>query len=356
MDKDKKSTPKEFITKFGYKWYSDGTCGKKEGLLIVFMGEEEILNLFDYIEKKLGQSINKLLCLAKRIVTVNVINQEFVGRLMKFLIRVRLISDERLKNVLNEKLLVPIGWGFCEKAKINHKEKSGFFQIKNYPSKPLIEGAVSGLIQYVFNLSGVNIKSKEEKNKILIWVTPEEKEDELAKYILKPVRGVELGLLPGDIKYEFLEKGTPAKLFEAFEWQLDKGLILDRRTKEHKMLFTRYALDATFHILKRELGSDFISETIFEAEKDYIKNLLKNIDKEARKELLTKEEFGLNGWGYLKKIKKEGNGYNIVVYNPFNHEIISGFISGFFEIKEGKEFKTRWYGGKNNILEIELKS
>lgn len=354
MEKDKKSEPKEFITKYGYKWYPDGTCGKKEGLLIIFLGKEEILNIFNHIEKKLNRSIDKLLRLAKRIVTVNVINQEFIGRLMKVLIRARFISNERLKNILNKKLISTIGWGVCEKSELNFKEKSAYFIIKNYPSLPLIEGAVGGLVQYVFNLKSVRFESREKNRKAFIHILPKKEEEELAKYILKPVLGFELGLLPGDIEYEFSEKNIPKEFFDIFEWRIKEGLIYDKRTNKEQMLFTRYAIDATFNLLKRELGEDFISEAIFEGEKNYIKELLKGTTQEIQNKLLTKKEFGIKGWGLLKEVKKGENSYTIQVNNPFNSEIIAGFLSGFFETKEGVELKTEWKE-QDNFLKVILK-
>ena len=177
----------EFITKRGYVWYPNGTWGKKGGLFLVFIGKEELLNIFSEIEKQLGRPIDKLITLAKRIVTINVVNEEFLGRFMKSLVYLRLTSGRILKNTLNKKLTSSIGWGVCDDVKINYKEKKASFRFRNYPSIALIEGAVGGIVQYMFRLKSVKITSRERNEFLETKVEPREEESELAKYISSPV-------------------------------------------------------------------------------------------------------------------------------------------------------------------------
>ncbi len=344
---------REFITKYGYKWHSNGTWGKEEGLLLVLLGKEEILNILNNIEKTIGQPIGKLVSLAKRIVTLNVVDLEFLGHLMKFLIRMRLVSNERLKEALNQKFIAPIGWGVCEKVELDHKLKSALFVIKKYPSIPLIEGAVAGLVQYIFNLPGVNIKSKKENGEVEISISPLEKEIELAEYVLKPVPVSEVGLLPGNIKYEVCPKcKTPKGFSERYEWDLPNGRIIDKDTGKDQLLFTRYAVEAILGILKRELGNDIISDIILKTEKEYIRKILQEKKKIDRK-LINQIMFGIRGWGNLKKIEENGKNWNIVIENPFYSEILVGFIAGFYEAYFQTESQVNWEE-KNYSLKIEI--
>lgn len=344
-----------FITKYGYNWNSDGTWGKKEGLLVSFMGKEEILNIFENIEKELKKPIDKLLILSKRIVTLNVVNQEFLGRFMRFLIRARLFNDNKLKKALNKKFFAPIGWGICEKIHLDHRRKSAIFILKNYPLASLSEGAVSGIVQYIYNLAGVNIK-REERGKLLkVLVSPSETEDELVKYVLKPVLASELGLLPGNIQYNFCPKcKIPIDFSERYNWILDEGRIVDIKTNKDQLLFTRYALDAIFGLLKRELGREFISKIIFKAEKKYITNLYKDKNEDFER-LVSQKDFGMKGWGNLKEIKKTGDIIEVRIDNPFYKEILSGFVAGAYSATKNQEVRTKWQG-KNNILLIKIVS
>jgi len=357
MAKEKcKLCDKDFITKYGYVWYPNGTWGKKDGLLLAFMGKEEILNIFGSIEKTLQRPIDRLLSLAKRIVTVNVVDQEFLGHLMKFLIKIRLVSNKRLTKILNQKFIAPIGWGICKKAEIDHSKKSALFIVKNYPSIPLIEGALSGLLQYIFNLPGVEINSREEGDKLKINVLPRKRDIGLAEYIPKPVLASELWLLPGNIEYNLCPKcKIPLDFSERYEWFLDEGRIVDRKTKKDQLLFTRYALDAILGLLKRELGSEDISKIIFEAEKGYIKNLYKNENEEkVLKALLSQKDFGLKGWGNLKELKEIEGGIEVKIENPFYVEILAGFVAGAYEAVKKEESKTEWQE-KDNVLLIKIK-
>lgn len=358
MDKKEcKFCDMEFITKRGYVWYPNGTWGKKGGLFLVFIGKEELLNIFKEIEKQLGHPIDKLISLAKRIVTVNVINEEFLGRFMRFLVRLRLINNKILKNTLNKKLTSSIGWGVCEEVRLNYKKKKAFFKFRNYPSVALIEGAIGGIVQYIFRLVSVKITSHEKNGILETKIEPRDKESELAKYISNPVPASKLEFLPGNISYNLCPNcKVPKEFSDRYEWDIPEGKIIHKNTKKDYLLFTRYAIEVIFNLLIKELGEE-IRNIILSAEKRYIKeNLIfpSNNNTGAYRAILDVKEFGLKGWGNFIIVKKENDNLVVHVDNPFSEIIIGGLILGCYEAMENREGNIKWEKEKENSVIFEV--
>lgn len=354
MNKEKcKFCEMEFITKRGYVWYPNGTWGKKGGLFLVFIGKEELLNIFKEIERQLGRPIDKLITLAKRIVTINVVDEEFLGRFMRFLVRLRLVNGNMLKNTLNKKLTSSIGWGVCDEAKLNYKEKKASFKFRNYPSIALIEGAIGGIVQYMFRLESVKITSQKKDGILETKIEPKDKESELAKYIQNPAPASKLEFLPGNINYNLCPNcKVPKEFSDRYKWDMSGGKIIHKNTKKDYLLFTRYAIEAIFNLLIKELGDD-IKDIILNAEKKYIKeNLIfsSNNNTEDYRETLNVKEFGLKGWGNFVAVKKENNNLVVHVDNPFNEIIIGGLILGCYEAIENKEGNIKWKKEKENSV------
>lgn len=343
------------LTKRGYKWRSNGTIGKEEGLLAMLIGEDELKNVFDSIEKKFNRPIDKLIILAKRIVTVNVENSEFLGRFMRLLTRLGLVSKNRAKDALNDNLIKAVGWGFCEKfEEFSYKEKKVVGTFKNYPTSSLIAGGVSGTIQFLFGLNSVDISQEENNGVLKMTITAKEKESELAKYIPQPTLSSKLNLLPGNISYDYCSRcDTPREVGDLYEWKLDKGKIIDKRTGKYYLLFTRYAIEVILGLIIRELG-DEVRKIIFEAEKKYIKDNFSNQRNltgtvEDYKVLLDQKEIGLKGWGNVVDIKKENKNLIVRVNNSFYEPIFSGMIGGYYEAIEGIEVDVKWEKNKEGF-------
>jgi hypothetical protein len=158
--------------------------------------------------------------------------------------------------------------------------------------------------------------------------------------------------LPGRNIYELCPIcKAPLSLGASHSFDMDRGIIVDKKTGHRVVLIGVIALASMFGELERELGGE-IPRMIMEIEKDRVKDIIlsKGRDRET-------SEAGYLRYMKTLELRGMGNGSAVDarVDNPYYEPLIAGFLAGFYEATTGERAVVQWTGGGAGYTDITLR-
>ncbi|HEY5494149.1 MAG TPA: hypothetical protein VIK15_06110 [Candidatus Anoxymicrobiaceae bacterium] len=150
---------------------------------------------------------------------------------------------------------------------------------------------------------------------------------------------------------------APLSMGRQYAFEVDRGIIEDRRTGHRVVLISVMTLTNLFGELTAELGDD-VPRMMADIEKARVRELISS----KGKDLDTSEA------GYLKymktlELKGMGNGSAVSVSdgtirarvdNPYYEPLIAGFLAGFYEATTGREASLAWTEGTSGYSEVTI--
>ena len=320
-----------------YQWRSNGTFGPGQTHHNYFIKYEEFNNLFYSIEERFGVSIGKIVAEAEKESAARYVD-EILSGLKGKIIRNGFLMRMALNRVTKSARI--LGDGDIQITELIYKKRmKATFKNVFYP--PFMAGELAGAFQSMCRVP-TNVKWEKIEEEIIATAWALEKEPELAKYVASSVKSI----LPGDIIYERCQGcGVPKQITDNFEWNLQAGIITNKKTGERWLISATISLGMIFGALERELGKE-IPRIIMEIEKEYTKKIflsqgLKGTEKDYRS-LFDPKDFGIKGWGNPIEVTKKGKNLRVHIDNPFNEILLAGRIAGMYEVIEKTEAKVQW--------------
>ncbi len=147
------------------------------------------------------------------------------------------------------------------------------------------------------------------------------------------------------------ECGGP-KALSAYEWIIDRGLIVNRFTKRRMAFIGPQMLDPVFGELEAELG-ETIPRVIVEAQRRFTTSGFYTID-DVGGEGDFQTQLALRGLGNLKQIDIGRDGVDMMVDNVVLPLMLVGMIQGVFEMAFDLESNVDWEVSEEGNLKVEI--
>ncbi len=157
----------------------------------------------------------------------------------------------------------------------------------------------------------------------------------------------------GDIELERCATcGLPTAL-SAYNWYLDRGLIVNKSTKRRMAVLGPELLDVLFKALEAELGED-IPAAVVEAQRRFVKTGFFSID-ELSDEGDFRLQLALRGMGNLQELKMGSQGMSLRVDNAACNLLMVGMVQGLFEMIFDVDSSVEWELSGEGDLEVDVR-
>jgi predicted house-cleaning noncanonical NTP pyrophosphatase (MazG superfamily) len=156
----------------------------------------------------------------------------------------------------------------------------------------------------------------------------------------------------GDIELERCATcGCPREV-ASYEWNVQEGKIINRRTGRRMVLLGPAQLDHLFDALEAELG-EAIPQTVIEAQRRFVRTGFFSIDIMEGEEGL-RTQLALRGLGNLKELKISSKKASLRVDNACMHLILTGLVQGNFELAFDVDSNLAWEFTREGDLSLEV--
>jgi hypothetical protein len=317
-------------------WNSNGTIvGKLPPYLRGNLCDVEELNhLFSSFSERIGFDITRLVIEGKRkdamIFSKSMLKQfELAG-----------IEPPEPLDLLQVMAKYSSTVGFCRVELMDYKEGESFtIEVEGIYNIAMFQGQAAGTFEAIFNKrGGVDWEGDAEHGKLRIYAM--EGEPELEQAIESEIEALLSVVDEGDIQYELCpECSAPRDLSRDFDWNIDKALILERRTGKRFVFNNTQGIAAVARVLHGELGEevDSLFTDISRAYAHGYYGLLKE-GLSLQGELF---RFPLRGDGYPGELRGQGEQYSIRVINPYYAPLVAGKIWGLLEVCEDRDLELQ---------------
>lgn len=153
-----------------------------------------------------------------------------------------------------------------------------------------------------------------------------------------------LATLPGKVEFDRCRRcGIPREVTRSIEWDLDRGIVTNKRTGRREVTIMVESLNAIIRELSGELG-DEIPSMVQEIEQEYVSGVMKGVrpsnELEQYRSLL--EELRVMGMGNPTEVEKVGEKLTVKIENPFCEPMLAGRVGGYYKALEGGKPKVTW--------------
>lgn len=320
------------------KWKTNGTILSSGGQRLIFFQNGFLNNIFQEIEKRINASIGRIIFEAKRQSTKDYIDDALSGW-KSVLMKNRFLFKKGIQEITKNGKMA--GYGHIWLKECVWK-KHAIIVVNEPYNITFLAGDVGGAIQGLMGMP-VDIKWERRNGKFNIRANTLLSAREISEYRFP----AEKPTVPGNIVYNICpECGIPKEVTENFEWDWEKGLIFNTRTKKRWIIMgSTMPFDMILGALEKELGNE-IPQMVAEIQKEYAKNNFHTFSfgntEDNYQTIFNPIEFGVRGWGNPVEIKKEGKNLKAKIDNPFSEPVLAGIVAGIYEKKENIEADVQW--------------
>jgi hypothetical protein len=332
-----------------HKWDKNGTWGTKGGHRIAYFPVGLWKLLFREMRKRIGDSpaeTQKLILGAKIGSTSAYVDNVLVG-LKGNLLRSKLLYKVAFKKL--EENARFHGFGTYEIIEADY-QKEIVLSAKDFYVDILGAGDLGGAFKSLYRKWPEVKWRKKEKEELILKArsVPREKADFIEAVSLSPPKTLE-----GGEEYKRCKKcGSPLELSETFQWVWDRGLLIEKISKE-RWCGTGIVVRSIFATIERELGRK-ISHLVANIIKDYFKeNVLVYLEKTDKYEELF-SPFRIRGWGDPVEISKAGKKLDVRINSPYDESFLAGVVGGYYEAVEKEKAKIGWTPNKGGYTLIKV--
>lgn len=293
-------------------WKSNGTIvGRYEpDLRGVLYDVDELNHLFDSISLRIGFDISRLVIEGKRKDSAY-----YTAKLLKHMADsgALLPGPDDFFRIMAANYRIP---GFGRMEVLDYREDEAItLAAEDLYSIPMAKGQAAGVFEAVLkHRADVRLEGSAEKGRIVLEVVPGE--PELERRMQSEVDQAAPTVDIGDRKYELCRLcKAPLELSGEYDWDVEKGRIVDRHTGKRFIFDNARGLDAVMRVLIEELG-DSVESLITDVSRAYSRDYYRALEGSASLdgELSL---FALRGWGLPAGLETSDSGFALDVYNPF---------------------------------------
>lgn len=156
----------------------------------------------------------------------------------------------------------------------------------------------------------------------------------------------------GDLELERCPGCRGPLALGGFEWDLDEGVITDRRNGRRMAALGPEVLDHLFDALEEELG-EVIPRAVVEAQRRFTKTGFYSLE-EIKDPDVFRLELALKGQGNLRELTKNMHGLSMRVENAAGRLLLVGMMQGLYELAYGVESLVEWELSPQGDLWLEV--
>lgn len=330
-------------------WLSNGRIveRKNRSHSMLFFENDNILGVFENIEKILGVSIGRIIEASERKQAYDYIDH-FIPSLAKKTVR-KLPFDPMSAKITSQAQLM--GYGDIEVLGKSLKHDGHDYYklgVRNVWFLDAFTGIVAGSLEA---LMGVKFSVTREE------VSPGYYEFLASALTVPPVLEDRLPMpvypdKPGETGLPHCRTcGGPERLSD-YQWRMDDGVIAGRTTGARMILVGPAEFEAIFSELEYELGQD-ITQVIIEAQRRFAKGGHMAVEDPADMKKL-RRQMALRGLGNLVEMGWSGGGMRLRLENPCLVLLLVGMAQGLYELSTGRDGVVEWSVAEDGDLTIEI--
>lgn len=302
---------------------------------------EDLESLFAELSDKLGMPVDRLVINA----------QKSVGKAIYSLLPVRhykhIPSNRFFRPQWLSKLVIRIarkdvaalGFGIIYLDGY-HAGESMTLRFSNPCLVPRIVGSALGLYESLEKMPAGRAEYALEGDDLVIHMSHAEEAD-VAEERLQP-ESVEPGT--GPLSYEMCAScGATLKAAEELEWDLERGIIRNRRNGGREAIIAVQSINAIQREFERELGDDF-SNILYDAQKRITKKRVTAVQPVNTADFWERylADLALRGLGYPTAFDASGGSVTVEISNAYNQTLYAAKIAAAFEAFEGTSSSISW--------------
>lgn len=157
----------------------------------------------------------------------------------------------------------------------------------------------------------------------------------------------------GDLELERCERcGSPLKLSETCTWDLENGVITNRRTGYRMAVLGPGLMDTVFEALEWELGEE-IPRLVVDAQRRFTREGFAPIGLTLGLPEL-REQFALRGLGNLRELEVGEKGASLTLENSCMRLLLVGMLQGTYERAFGRDSSVDWELDEEGTLRVKV--
>ncbi len=327
-------------------WLNSGVIvqGNNTSRRIGFVDSDNLDPLYEGIAENIGFSINHLVMDIARRGTLdygkNLLTPEVLA-----LLKAKAFG---LEMVIQGIHYVSQSNGLGEYELVQVDEDCSVIRIRKPFSLPLTLGTVIGGFEVISDQRyGVSYKEV-EPDVFEVTTRASGARDEFTKRI--PIQAYIHR--EGDIEFERCPTCGGPKALMDFDWALDHGLIINKRTEKRMVLMGPEIQDPFFAELENELGGT-VPEVVIEVQKNLVRRGFHSMP-DLNNEGDFRTQLALRGIGNLREMKSGSKGLRMLIENSSCHLMVAGLVQGLFEMAFDVESRVEWNVSENGDFEVEV--
>ncbi len=170
-------------------------------------------------------------------------------------------------------------------------------------------------------------------------------------------------LKPGNRRFDRCPRCDKPLALRDLKWMEEEGVIMDLRRGVRMVFIDFYSCKMVLEKLSREVGPDFAQIVVDTERAFFIRHIWEQFLSERRhSEPLPRQELyrqvletlALRGQGNPVEHSIEGERFSVTIENPFNEQVLAGFLSALYECSEGVVPEVDWKWVDRQTLRFRL--
>lgn len=336
-----------------HRWLDNGDIvqARESWYRLLFIETENMEPLFRGIEEVVGTSVGDIVETATRE-AITYYLKLFIPKEIRELIQKKRIDPKPLGTVMAD-MAKMVGFGNHEVVGARYEQDEDDFVTMRISEPSFLPMVIASLAASVEVLHGCyQYMTSEEVSPGVFEVTarpdPHGKREREITGLLPyhPVRG--------DLEMEKCATCGVPKAVSEYQWDIDRGIILNNRTHRRMCFTSPQELNPIFQELEREFGKD-IPQVVVEAQRRFTRSgFYSTQDLSDLPDF--RQQLALRGLGNLKEMDFEGKCLRLRIANAALPLIIVGLVQGFFEMSYDVDSQVDWELSQQDDLEVEVRS
>lgn len=338
----------DFPRKFAryFDWRSDGTIISTDNTRtrsqITFLEAGVLENLLADLGKTIGFDIDRLVIQAQKNIG-KAIYANLPIRHMKRVPATRFTRPQWLAGLLVRAIagdIAGLGDGRVSLDKYVAGETL-VIRFRNPVVAALLVGSLAGIYESIEDMPGSEVEYRTEDGDLVVSLTHGQAaavaED---RFYLEEIREGE-----GPLRWQrCLACGVPLEGARTWQWDIDEGIINNRRTGARDVVVAVQSVNAILRELESELGED-VPKLVYDHQKAVsLKKLTGKPPQEAAAYLEERlMEMALRGMGYPAEFQFTGSAVSVEIGNAYNQMLYAAQLAADLESVTGASSEIEWH-------------
>lgn len=337
----------DFPRKFArfFDWRSDGTIISTDSTRtrsqITFLEAGELESLFNDLSERIGINIDRFLLQAQKNIGKS-IYANLPIRHMKRVPSNRFFRPQWLARLLVNVIATDIA-GLGDGRISLDRYVAGetlVVRFKDPVVSTLLVGSLAGIYESIEEMPSSNVEYRNENGDLVVTLTHgSESVEEQERLYLEEVKAGE-----GTLRWERCpDCGVPLRAARTFSWDIDKGIICNRRTGERDVVVAVQSVNAILRELEAELGEG-VPQLVYDHQKAFTVKDVQSAKVDDPEAFLEEHlmDMALRGLGYPTAFEFDGSSASVEIPNAYNQILYAAKLAAALEKVTGKPSGIEW--------------